>query len=328
MILTTVDAKTLIRAGKRHGLAPRVDYHCHANEAFGQGQFQLSKTISDIVVHISNMEELHSASVSCERSRELTAGILLAGKLQFSLDGKQTILEVKSGQPPLAFAFNLSRPTRWSRTLIEHNYVKKILFCLPHNWLSGRFQSTSNLDQFVRQLMMCHGNDSITQSPADTELLKQYRQFTAYALAGLCEIELEGMALTTIAQILKSLDNGTIRCRQPPDAPSSSAFKISQLIESHIRQSPHKLNLASIADQLGMSVSTAQRVFKKAFQQTIMEYVRIRRLEISYNQLRKKLSIGEVAYHAGYTHATNFSLAFKKHFGVPPGEVHHLQQQN
>ncbi len=287
-------------------------------------QFYLSKMVSDILVQISDMYELESTSLACKCSAELTVGILLQGELNFSLDGTKKRLKVESGERPICFAFNALSNMHWQRHLIKNNHVKKALICLPHGWLQKRFRGNDELDVFIQWLQIHHASfySCIVSFP-------QYRAAEALVDAGkrqASEFEIEGLALTLIAECLKNLKQ-QYTIDQPSNHLSafadSDSLKICKFIEEKIVNSHHpmQLNLNDLAQKLGMSISTAQRQFKRDFKQTIMEYVRRRRLELARDQLLNKLTIGEAAYLAGYTHTSNFSLAFKKHFGISPGDV-------
>lgn len=83
-----------------------------------------------------------------------------------------------------------------------------------------------------------------------------------------------------------------------------------------------QFKLNQVASDMGMSVSNLQRVFRASYGQTIGEYIRQRRLEIARDAIvRERKSIGEAAYLAGYLHTSNFTNAFKRLFGVPPGTL-------
>jgi AraC-like DNA-binding protein len=54
---------------------------------------------------------------------------------------------------------------------------------------------------------------------------------------------------------------------------------------------------------------------------TIFEYVRSRRMEEAQRMLRAgKLSVTEIAFEVGYEYSCNFSVAYKRHYGVTPKE--------
>ncbi len=66
---------------------------------------------------------------------------------------------------------------------------------------------------------------------------------------------------------------------------------------------------------------TLQRVFKQMYGVTIFEYRTQVRMQESKNLLiDNDLSITEIAGICGYSNASKFSAAFKKHFGETPSE--------
>jgi AraC-like DNA-binding protein len=87
-------------------------------------------------------------------------------------------------------------------------------------------------------------------------------------------------------------------------------------IEAHLDL---PLTLSDIAREVGASVSSLQRSFRTAYGTTVVDYLRMRKLECARDALeRGTLSIGEAAFLAGYTSAANFTTAFRRAFGILP----------
>jgi len=79
------------------------------------------------------------------------------------------------------------------------------------------------------------------------------------------------------------------------------------------------LTIKDVAIGCGMSVSTLQRIFKACYGCTVMEFQRVRRLELARLALiDQQLTVGEAAFRAGYSNTANFSTAFVREFGYPP----------
>ena len=324
MSSNTVEYDDILQLSHIHGKHHRAIKVKNSASALAKGQFHLTKTVSDVLIHMSDMREIETASVTCERSAELTIGVLLEGKLQFALGETEVTLEVAPGESPVCFGFNALRPISWRRDLIENNHVKKALVCLSHEWLQKRFRGQSELDAFIQAIQICHA--WVLTCDADSELNNSANAMLECGKKHTSEFELEGLALTLMVKCLKTLKS---HYRQEQNSinnmvrASPESLKICQFVEEHIlfTNPPVQPNLGEIAKRLGTSISTAQRQFKKDFQQTIMDYIRTKRLEIARNQLLNQLSIGEAAYLAGYSHPSNFSLAFKKYFGISPGDL-------
>jgi AraC-like DNA-binding protein len=80
--------------------------------------------------------------------------------------------------------------------------------------------------------------------------------------------------------------------------------------------------LEELAKEFGYSVSTLCRRFRGAYGVSIGRYLTDRRLQRARESLvRKETTIAEAAYAAGFSSQANFSVAFKRTFGVSPGAV-------
>ncbi len=83
------------------------------------------------------------------------------------------------------------------------------------------------------------------------------------------------------------------------------------------------LSLSMLSNELGISIGSMQTSFKRAFNMTVMDYIRERRLIIARNAMEQDgLTISKAAFLAGYNSPANFSTAFKRHFGISPSELH------
>jgi AraC-like DNA-binding protein len=81
-------------------------------------------------------------------------------------------------------------------------------------------------------------------------------------------------------------------------------------------------SLHALANRIGMSTSTLQRGFRALTGNSVCEYQRQRRLRLARGSLeREGISVSEAAHIAGYTSAANFATAFRRQFGVTPGQL-------
>jgi AraC-like DNA-binding protein len=79
--------------------------------------------------------------------------------------------------------------------------------------------------------------------------------------------------------------------------------------------------LATIAQRIGRHPSHVAREFHRHEGVTVGEFARRCRLELAANALRRsERSIGEVALDAGFCDQSHFTNAFRRVFGVTPGE--------
>lgn len=296
------------------------------------GSFTLGKTNSDIYIHCSNSVELETTKTCIKRPPGISFGVLLKGRIKFSLDDKAYEIRVGKHDNPLCFAFNLTCPTQWERHLIKGNHVIKTVVALPHYWFSQRFGKHCELSPIASQLLLQHKQVFIVD--ANEKLIKLCKDILSSGSKNLPSMEIEGLALLFIANSLKIIESSlkhqnNPRCKQNHNDHDirSEALKIRSYIEEHILSiSPIRSDLAHVSKSMGHSISTLQRQFKLAFNQTIGSYIQTRRLELARKSLLSSSSIGEIAYLTGYKHTSNFTLAFKKRFDITPGEFRELTQ--
>lgn len=92
-----------------------------------------------------------------------------------------------------------------------------------------------------------------------------------------------------------------------------------QLLEQRIANPPTQKELAS---EVLMSESKLRKDFKEYFSVTIHDYLTRLRMEKARSYLlEERLSVYEVALLTGFGHQNNFSSAFKKYYGISPGEL-------
>lgn len=81
------------------------------------------------------------------------------------------------------------------------------------------------------------------------------------------------------------------------------------------------LAMRRLAHDAGTNETKLSRAFRSVYGMTIFEYVRSRRMEEAQRMLRAgKLSVTEIAFEVGYEYSCNFSVAYKRHYGVTPKE--------
>ncbi|ATC65818.1 hypothetical protein CMV30_18720 [Nibricoccus aquaticus] len=87
-------------------------------------------------------------------------------------------------------------------------------------------------------------------------------------------------------------------------------------IEEHVAT---RQPLSRLADFMGVSPATIQRLFRERLGTTVMKMIaEIRRREAERMLRGKGVTIKEVAYHLGYRHPHDFSRAFRNHTGKLP----------
>jgi AraC-like DNA-binding protein len=95
------------------------------------------------------------------------------------------------------------------------------------------------------------------------------------------------------------------------------ADKLVQYMHSHLEVD---LRLHDVCKQLGISVNLANGALKEVYGMTFTEYLFQCRIELSKKWLREtQMNLDEISNFLFYSNAQNFSRAFKKYVGLPPG---------
>ncbi|MCQ6263813.1 helix-turn-helix transcriptional regulator [Alcanivorax sp. MM125-6] len=126
----------------------------------------------------------------------------------------------------------------------------------------------------------------------------------------------EGTALQLLAHALRALE----------DAPAAEAVserdrRLLRRVHERLVEEPGAAHtLASLAALACMSPSALRAKFPRVYGQSVFDCLREQRLERAGRYLRDGASVQQAAHFVGYRHASNFTTAFRAHFGMPPGE--------
>jgi AraC-like DNA-binding protein len=82
------------------------------------------------------------------------------------------------------------------------------------------------------------------------------------------------------------------------------------------------VKVAELAARVGMNESRMMQLFKRLFGETVFDFSQRVRMEFAAKLLEATdRSITDIAFEVGYDYPSNFTTAFKRHFGVPPRSV-------
>jgi AraC-like DNA-binding protein len=98
------------------------------------------------------------------------------------------------------------------------------------------------------------------------------------------------------------------------------AHKVESILTSDITKLPPTIK--QLAKQVAMSESKLKKIFKSVYSLPLYEYFQQQRMQKARLMLLSgKYSIKDVGYTLGYSNLSNFTLAFKKVFGILPSHV-------
>lgn len=120
-----------------------------------------------------------------------------------------------------------------------------------------------------------------------------------------------------IAQIEEDSQNADLAKLSASDIAKLNLAK--DFILADISYSP---SLEEIAFEAGINVYKLKVGFKTLFGHSVFNYLREKRMELAYQEtLKREQSLTEIAYMTGFASISHFSDAFKKRYGVSPGQL-------
>ncbi len=289
------------------GLAQAVDGLC----VFNTLDLQLQ-------IHANDTLERQTLSQSFEIPAQLTVMLLLEGNLRVSING--STYRMSAHQGPVGHLWLLTQPGTLVRHLQAGQRVRKVNVTLS---LEG-VESIHLPPELRTHVCLDSARPGVAQWAPSPHALRCAQELLTQGgpRGGMHSLPAYIAGLSLFQQALQAT-----REQAQPDAPTElgalsdrdmdRARKIRDRIQTaHAHPGPSPQTLAR---DLGMSVSTLQRLFKSAYGMSVMEFTRTERLKAARHLLLQGgLTVGEAGYRAGYTTASNFSTAFQRAFGYPP----------
>jgi AraC-like DNA-binding protein len=130
--------------------------------------------------------------------------------------------------------------------------------------------------------------------------------------------------LGATVQLLAAALNGGVDPQTVSGVRSALAHQLRRFIEDHLHG--HDLTPESLAARFGVSRATLYRLF--ASEGGIRNYVQRRRLARARLDLLRpagrRMTVSEIGVAAGYSYAQDFIRAYRREFGISPGEEREL----
>lgn len=311
------------------------------------GKFEMAPIQMGFGLHTWEGRELEDAVASIDLSQSVVFSIVLEGRLRFSIDGKEASINegadsngaeigCKNNDKQFVancFAMNLVKPACLKRIVRKGAQMRKLNISVDPRYLAVLADKNIESDAPISYFLACHLELPTWQASDNLVQIAEQILKPPMAEGVLRKLYLESKAREFVIgslQAISEIYSGVVQSHRSrnianPLYSKSKAGKIKTEIDRHLMSGDTQQDekcLEKIALSVGMSVSSLQRVFKKNFGQTVVVYVRLHRLGIARKAIEdENVSIGEAAYIAGYKHTSNFSIAFKRTFGISPGAL-------
>lgn len=278
------------------------------------GRCSFERLNLELQIHANDSVEKQTIHKQFLTPPKLNVALILEGDLDATLDGQPLNMTARHG--PTGYLWLNRQPARLNRWLRGGQRIRKVIVSLPIAQLPSLIGSCKA--GLMPWLMESEQVFTFMQWQPNAQAIRHAEDILAMDMTTCLPNKLHSgiaaLGLLHDALIQNHATDTTTTCLTARDV--KRARQIHQYVLEHLHQT---LSVHELAKQLGMSVSTLQRLFKNAYNMTVMEFVRTRRLELArLSLLEKGTTISEAAFQAGYSSTSNFSTAFQREFGYAP----------
>ncbi|AJY48445.1 helix-turn-helix transcriptional regulator [Martelella endophytica] len=223
---------------------------------------------------------------------------------------------------PVGVVCAQNEPVRFWRRVKKGDRIRKFNISILPEWLaSGDVFSDRSAAAIAAFSRMHFALSNWRPSPAAIAFAEQAMR-APVAAPHLHRLQMESCVLMIIAEAFHAIGGDTgaalTRARLSP----AESAKLARAEEMIVEARGHLPGVDELAAQAGVSANTLQRLFHAAHGMTVFHYMRKTKLEQARTLLnRGEVSIAQAAFVAGYGSTANFSTAFRRQFGIPPGKV-------
>jgi AraC-like DNA-binding protein len=279
------------------------------------GQFRFNTFQNGLTTHATDAVEEQDANISAELPSGISFNFLFSGVIDYSFGSKKYCLRKKKEQTAQGSIIVNNADEILTRHLSAGMHIRKLNIFVEKQWLTSRCQTEADhrviaeIFQQSNVYLWQPGENAIAKAEALIKLNNE-NTFSQKLTSEHLTMELLAICLDEVYRQVKNEngENGIVI--------ENTRLSLKARLDTCLGS---KYSLVEIAQQLNISVSTLQRQFKRNYNMNISTYIKQRRMDIAKKSLLLgDLSIGEVAFHAGYNHTSNFINAFKNSFSITP----------
>ncbi|MBD9363360.1 helix-turn-helix transcriptional regulator [Methylomonas fluvii] len=272
---------------------------------------QLDPSLSYIETTYQPRHDLAIASKIDFGEPRLVVTLGITGHTRF-IDSKRHELTFSEGRTTIT-SFDSSNGERQYQA---NKPIKQLRFSIGKRWIDRYLGENESAFFFQKNALQL-----LSSRPSHTQSMIAARQLLGCDLSNpLAPLALNGHVMTILANELSGL------CR--PEKYGYSKFdkasrrmadQAREILELHYQDPP---SLEQLAKTLGITPFKLKNLFQHYFNNSPYGVVTEIRMQHAYRALAStRQPISLVAEMVGYRHASNFSLAFNKYFGVSPKQI-------
>ncbi|WP_166642994.1 AraC family transcriptional regulator [Alcanivorax sp. 24] len=288
------------------------------------GRFHVIPLRKGLVLHTVDIEELFRNVTESVVYPGIKLAVAIEGAPDIQFDQQRLPIGEQADNRNQASLVALTTAARFLKRSSPRRREKAVSLTFTPEWLYYNLDNPDRAWPAVHRFISTHLATKLwTPSPHALTVARQIIDGVP-PQTPLERLYLENRCITLIMEGLNSL------IEDPVTLPSASNMDISEreferlerirnYLDTHY---PEDLTIADIAKQFGMSVSTLQRNFHRAFGTNVGGYIRDARLSRAVLAIQRDgVSISQAATIAGYSNTANFSSAIKRKYGVTPRQL-------
>ncbi|TPW31526.1 helix-turn-helix transcriptional regulator [Martelella alba] len=290
------------------------------------GHYGHEKLRDGLSVLHSDTLSLCEMETECELPPHLSIKLFFAGNVEAKLADHKLPMPTRPDSrrdwEPVGVVCAQNEPVRFWRRVKKGDRIRKFNISILPEWLASgdvfRDQSAAAIAAFSQTHLAL---SRWRPSPAAIAFAEQAMRGPV-AEPHLHRLQVESCVLMIIAEAFHALGGENLaritRARLSP----SESIKLGRAEEMIVEAYGHLPGVEELAAHAGVSANTLQRLFHAAHGMTVFHYMRKTKLEQARILLnRGEVTIAQAAFTAGYSSTANFSTAFRRHFGFPPGKI-------
>lgn len=212
-----------------------------------------------------------------------------------------------------------------SYTLPAHTSKKSINIILTKDWVK-KYMDMGMEDDDICSTYFALKVQHLNQEPLRTEYRTHFNQvFEASDKKTMRELHIRNAIMMLIELFFRRLHKKTLAIKDSPLRKMNTndlhkLMDVETILVKDFTKTP--LTIVDLAAYSKMSVSKLKSSFKKVYGSGIYEYYQKNRMQKAKALLASNgFTVKEVGLKLGYTNLSNFSLAFKKEFGLLPSQM-------
>ncbi|MCQ9615333.1 helix-turn-helix transcriptional regulator [Paenalcaligenes niemegkensis] len=293
-------------------------YPTDTNRAVFDGLLDTMELAPGLILHRVDARDQEAADIHGVVKPGLRIALVIGGKVDVSIGQHRLLLGPQASGGLRGALISVVEPVAFLRQSNHGNVERTVSMTMTPSWLRTHLglESAGCLEFAQKHLSV----SPWSISPQAVTLVEQ--MLTPPALPpSLWRMYLGARALALAVEALATLEGG---------APKQAATRLRKRDRIRMEQlrnfldsgKADSLSLEEIAQYACVSVNTLQRHFSSVWGVTVVAYLRESRLERARLALEeKRVSVAEAAWLAGYSSPSNFATAFRRRYGIRPGQV-------